>query len=190
MKNATMSRLFAGACAFVLALSIALVGCGQPAESNSADTSQSSAAQTSSEASQETTGSQTGEKDQAGQANRADEEGQSSQAVADGTYSIEVETDSSMFHSESCTLTVKDGVYTAALSLPGEGFSRLYFGTAEEAAQAPDDAVYEYYLNDEGKYTFDLPVEALDKELTIAAYGQRRDTWYDHTITFHAPDAA
>ena len=109
-------------------------------------------------------------------------------ALADGTYDIEVETDSSMFHSDSCTLTVADGTYVAALVLPGEGFSRLYFGTAEEAITASDDLIYDYRLNDEGKYTFDIPVEALDEELQIAAFGQRRDTWYDHTIIFHAPE--
>lgn len=108
-------------------------------------------------------------------------------ALEDGTYDIDVETDSSMFRSESCLLVVDGDSYTAKLSLPGEGFSRLYFGKAEDAAKAPDEDVYDYYLNDEGKYTFDVPVEALDEELEIAAYGQRRDTWYDHTITFHAP---
>jgi hypothetical protein len=93
-----------------------------------------------------------------------------------------------MFRAESCTLTVENGHYTAELSLPGEGFSRLYFGTAEDAASASDTDIYDYRLNDEGKYTFDLPVAALDEELQIAAYGQRRDTWYDHTIIFHAPE--
>jgi len=112
------------------------------------------------------------------------------EALADGTYVIEADTDSSMFRADSCTLTVADGAYTATLVLPGEGFSRLYFGTADEAAKAADDAIYDYRLNDEGKYTFDIPVAALDEELQVAAYGQRRDTWYDHTITFHAPEAA
>ena len=107
--------------------------------------------------------------------------------IADGTYQIEVDTDSSMFRSESCLLTVEGGTYRATLTLPGEGFSRLYFGTAEEAAAADDADVFDYYLNDEGKYTFDIPVSALDEELPIAAFGQRRDTWYDHTIVFHAP---
>ncbi len=107
--------------------------------------------------------------------------------IADGTYQIEVDTDSSMFRSESCLLTVEGGTYRATLTLPGEGFSRLYFGTAEEAAAADDADVFDYYLDDEGKYTFDVPVSALDEELAVAAYGQRRDTWYDHTITFHAP---
>lgn len=108
--------------------------------------------------------------------------------IPNGTYDIKVDTDSSMFRAESCELTVEDGSYTAALSLPGEGFSRLYYGSAEEAAKAGDEQIYDYHLNDEGKYTFDIPVASLDEELPIAAFGHRRDTWYDHTITFHAPE--
>ena len=110
--------------------------------------------------------------------------------LADGTYTIEADTDSSMFRVESCELVVKDGTYTATIVLPGEGFSRLYFGTAEEAAQADDADIYDNYLNNDEKYTFDVPVSALDEELAIAAFGQRRDTWYDHTIVFHAPAEA
>ncbi len=110
-----------------------------------------------------------------------------STGITNGTYAIEVDTDSSMFHADSCQLIVEDGTYSAVLVLPGEGFSRLYFGTAEEAASADDADIYDFYLNDEGKYTFDIPVAALDEELTIAAFGHRRDTWYDHTITFHTP---
>ena len=116
------------------------------------------------------------------------EESVEAAAPADGTYEISVETDSSMFHADSCTLTVANGSYTATLVLPGEGFSRLYFGTAAEAAEASDEDIYDSYLNDEGKFTFDIPVEALEEELPIAAFGHRRDTWYDHTIIFHAPE--
>lgn len=108
--------------------------------------------------------------------------------LADGSYDIEVETDSSMFRAESCVLVVENGDYVAKLSLPGEGFSRLYFGSADEAAEANPVNIYEYYLSEDGLYTFDLPVEELDEELDIAAYGHRRDMWYNHTITFHAPD--
>lgn len=114
--------------------------------------------------------------------------GQTAETPANGTYDIVAETDSSMFRADSCTLTVADGSCTATLVLPGEGFSRLYFGAAEDAASAPDADIYDYHLNDEGKYAFDIPVEALDEELQVAAYGQRRDTWYDHTIVFHAPE--
>lgn len=115
---------------------------------------------------------------------------QTSAAPADGTYEIEATTDSSMFHAAHCTLEVKDGAMVAHLALPGEGFSRLFYGTAEEAeaaANADNADIYDYNLGEDGLYTFDLPVSALDEELTIAAFGQRRDTWYDHTITFASP---
>ena len=107
--------------------------------------------------------------------------------LADGTYTITADTDSSMFRVEACQLVVKDGQMTAAMSLPGEGFSLLYFGTAEDAAKASDDAIYDYYKNDAGLYTFDVPVAALEEEVQVAAFGHRRDTWYDHTVTFHEP---
>ncbi|MDO4796765.1 MAG: hypothetical protein Q4A01_01965 [Coriobacteriales bacterium] len=107
--------------------------------------------------------------------------------LADGTYQIEAQTDSSMFRSEHCTLTVADGSYTATLALPGEGFSKLYFGTAEEAENASEDDIYEFFEGDDGKYTFEIPVAALDEPLPIAAFGHRRDRWYDHTITFVSP---
>ena len=126
----------------------------------------------------------------AGTSQDAAEQEQVDDELADGVYEIEVETDSSMFRAESCTLTAKDGEYVATLTLPGQGFTRLYFGSAEDAVEADLSSIYDYTLNDEGLYTFELPVEELDEELEIAAYGHRRDTWYDHTIIFHAPTGA
>ena len=109
--------------------------------------------------------------------------------LANGNYAIDTKTDSSMFHPVACTLHVQDGSYSATVTLPGEGFSRLFFGTSEEAESASDDSIYDYYLGDDGKYTFDVPVAALNEELAIAAWGQRRDRWYDHTIIFYAPES-
>ena len=190
--NAQLKALFASILALVLSVTIA--GCGgtsqeaaqQEAATNaetSAETPTTTDASTKTDAADDTSSDTPIEVEQDDDAIvvvSADE-------LEDGTYDIEVETDSSMFRADSCTLTAEDGVYTAALSLPGEGFSRLYFGSAEDAAAADDADIVDYYLNDDGKYTFDLTVEALDEELPIAAYGHRRDTWYDHTITFHAP---
>ena len=107
--------------------------------------------------------------------------------LTDGDYEIEVTTDSRMFRPTACTLHIQDGSYTATITMPGKGFSRLYYGTVEEAEAANDASIYEYDTNAEGKYTFDLDVPALNEELTIAAWGQRRDRWYPHTITFFSP---
>jgi hypothetical protein len=184
MKDHTIKDQFKGLSAGVvaLALSVALVGCGSGGTASGANdsTAEQEAIETTDTAVTDAEDSIEVAEDDAITVLSEDE-------LEDGTYDIEVETDSSMFRAESCTLTVADGVCTATLSLPGEGFSRLYFGSAEEAAEADDANIADYYLNDDAKYTFDLVVEKLDEELPIAAYGQRRDTWYDHTIIFHAP---
>ncbi len=193
MRSHGIEAQFKGLCAGVLALvlSVAIAGCGsqpsQEAASQEAATNAETPAAT--DASTKTDAADDASLDKAIEVDQDDDAivVLSAGELEDGTYEVEVETDSSMFRSDSCTLTAKDGVYTAALSLPGEGFSRLYFGSAEDAAAADDADIVDYYLNDDGKYTFDLTVEALDEELPIAAYGQRRDTWYDHTIVFHAP---
>jgi hypothetical protein len=184
MRNQTIKDQLKGLSAGVvaLALSVALTGCGSGGTASG--TGDSTAEQ---EAIETTDAAVTDAEDSIEVAEDDAITVLSDDELEDGTYDIEVETDSSMFRAESCTLTVADGVYTATLSLPGEGFSRLYFGSAEEAAEADDADIADYYLNDDAKYTFDLAVEKLDEELPIAAYGQRRDTWYDHTIIFHAP---
>jgi hypothetical protein len=184
MRNHTIKDQLKGLSAGVVALvlSVALAGCGSGGTASGAN--DSTAEQ---EAIETTDTAVTDAEDSIEVAEDAAITVLSGDELEDGSYDIEVETDSSMFRAESCTLTVADGVYTATLSLPGEGFSRLYFGSAEEAAEADDADIADYYLNDDAKYTFDLPVEKLDEELPIAAYGQRRDTWYDHTIIFHAP---
>jgi len=188
MKNYAIKDEFKGLFVgiFAVLLSVVLAGCGGAAQeaTTNAEASATTDASTVRDADDSSDETIEDDDDELG----SDDEGDSSDELEDGTYDIEVETDSSMFRADSCTLTVKDGVYTATLSLPGEGFSRLYYGTAEDAATADDADIADYYLNDDGLYTFDLTVEALDEELPIAAYGQRRDTWYDHRIMFLSPD--
>ena len=43
-------------------------------------------------------------------------------------------------------------------------------GTKEEAASADQSSWIPYQVNEEGKYTYTVPVEALDKEIAVAAY--------------------
>ena len=77
----------------------------------------------------------------------------SSAALADGVYTIEVESDSSMFRVIACELTVKDGAMTAVLTLSGDGYDQMYAGTKSEAENA-EDGVIDYVTDAEGKYTF------------------------------------
>ena len=106
--------------------------------------------------------------------------------VADGIYSMDVTSSSSMFKVVDCILTAKDGKMSAVLTLSGTGYGYLYMGTKEEAASAEQSSWISYQVNEEGKYTYTVPVEALDKEIAVAAYSIKKGIWYDRTLTFQS----
>lgn len=106
--------------------------------------------------------------------------------VANGIYSMDVTSSSSMFKVVDCILTAKDGKMNAVLTLSGTGYGYLYMGTKEEAASADQSSWIPYQVNEEGKYTYTVPVEALDKEIAVAAYSIKKGIWYDRTLTFRS----
>ena len=106
--------------------------------------------------------------------------------VADGIYSMDVTSSSSMFKVVDCILTAKDGKMSAVLTLSGTGYGYLYMGTKEEAASADQSSWIPYQINEEGKYTYTVPVEALDKEIAVAAYSIKKGIWYDRALTFQS----
>lgn len=106
--------------------------------------------------------------------------------VANGIYSMDVTSSSSMFKVVDCILTAKDGKMSAVLTLSGTGYGYLYMGTKEEAASAEQSSWIPYQVNKEGKYTYTVPVEALDKEIAVAAYSIKKGIWYDRTLTFQS----
>lgn len=106
--------------------------------------------------------------------------------IADGTYSIEVESSSSMFRIEKAELTVADGEMSAVITLGGKGYLRLFMGTGEEAVAADESAYAEYKEDAEGAYTYEISVEALNKELECTGFSKRKEKWYDHQICFDA----
>ena len=106
--------------------------------------------------------------------------------VANGIYSMDVTSSSSMFKVVDCILTAKDGKMSAVLTLSGTGYGYLYMGTKEEAASADQSSWIPYQVNEEGKYTYTVPVEALDKEIAVASYSIKKGIWYDRTLTFQS----
>lgn len=115
-------------------------------------------------------------------------------ALPDGTYTADFDTDSSMFHANEAfdgkgALTVKDGQMTLHVSLASKNIVNLYVGTAEDAAsheadwlQPTTDVVnYSDGTSDE-VYGFDIPVEALDTDFSVAILG-KKGKWYDHTVS-------
>ena len=91
-----------------------------------------------------------------------------------------------MFKVVDCILTAKDGKMNAVLTLSGTGYGYLYMGTKEEAASADQSSWIPYQVNKEGKYTYTVPVEALDKEIAVAAYSIKKGIWYDRMLTFQS----
>ncbi len=100
--------------------------------------------------------------------------------IAKGTYEhVEVRSSSSMFRVADCTLEVSDSV-TARLYFDGSAYGKLYTGTAEEAAAEPDNAIER--PETDGGYYFDIPVEALDKGFSLAAFSVKKEKWYDREV--------
>ena len=106
--------------------------------------------------------------------------------IADGTYSIEVTSSSSMFRIVDAQLTVADGVMSAVLTLSGKGYEKLYMGTGEEALADEDDRCVYYVENDEGMYIYQVPVDALNQEINLAAWSIKKETWYDRIVVFQS----
>lgn len=104
--------------------------------------------------------------------------------LEDGTYTINVESDSSMFKIEKAELTVADGNMTAVLTLSGTGYGKLYMGTAKQAAEAEESDCIPFAEDENGAYTYTIPVEALDQPIACAAYSIKKEEWYDRQLTF------
>ncbi|ADY55643.1 hypothetical protein Sgly_1338 [Syntrophobotulus glycolicus DSM 8271] len=106
--------------------------------------------------------------------------------IKDGAYKIEVSSSSSMFRIIDAQLTVAGGEMSAVLTLSGDGYEKLYMGTGEEALKDTGDNCIYFRENAEGKYTYKVPVAALDQDIPCAAWSIRKKTWYDRVLVFQS----
>ena len=102
----------------------------------------------------------------------------------DGVYEIEVASSSSMFSVDECELTVKNGEMTAVMTMGGKGYLKVFMGTGEEAVQASEDSYISFVEAEDGRHTYEVPVEALDCGISCAAFSKNREKWYDRTLVF------
>ena len=100
----------------------------------------------------------------------------------DGTYKANVTSSSSMFKVTDCVLTSKNGKMTAKVTLSGTGYDYLYAGTSAKAAV--DSVNWVKFVEENGKYTYIIPVDALDAEIPVAAHSIKYKEWYDRTLVF------
>jgi len=118
--------------------------------------------------------------------------------IPDGVYTVDVDTDSSMFHLNEATegkgtLTVENGKMTVHISMPSKKIENIFFGSAADAAkegaqllQPTLDTVTYKDGESEEVYGFDIPVPYLDEEFGCAIIGTHGN-WYDHKISVSNP---
>lgn len=114
--------------------------------------------------------------------------------IPDGSYSITASTSSYMCVISDCTLVVEGGSMSATFTM-SRAYTRLYLGTAQEAAAqtnaaGTDDSAYYAGAPAEGyvPHVYTLPVSALNAELTLATYAGGTGTckWFTRTVVFNS----
>lgn len=106
--------------------------------------------------------------------------------IKDGTYTVEVDSSSSMFKITDCKLTVSDGNMTAVMTMGGKGYLYMFMGTGEEAEKADSAEYISFEETADGSHTFTISVEALDSGIQCAAYSKNKESWYDRTLLVRA----
>ena len=104
----------------------------------------------------------------------------------EGIYPIEVKSSSSMFRIVQCDLIVSENEMQAVMTLSGKGYEKLFMGTGEEALSFSDEDYIFFVENQDGKYTYTVPVSALDEEIDCAAWSIKKQKWYDRKLVFQS----
>ena len=122
--------------------------------------------------------------------------------MEDGTYKVDFNTDSGMFHENpdyndgKATLTVKDGKMTVHITLNSKNIVQLFLGSAEDAQKDGADLIdpsetteitYSDGSAPKEVYSFDVPVPTLDDEFDLALIGTK-GKWYDHKVSVSNPE--
>ena len=105
--------------------------------------------------------------------------------IADGTYQVNAEAGGKMFRVTDCVMAVKNGQMTAAVTLSGQGYNRIYLGDVNNASDDEKNWILPDSLLAE-QYTFQIPVEKLDEVMTIAVHTTKSNKWDTRTLTFHS----
>lgn len=108
------------------------------------------------------------------------------ETLKDGSYEIRVDSSSSMFRITECLLTVQDGKMTARMTMGGTGYEKIFPGTGEEAAAAPETEYIPYEELEDGRHFFLFPVPALDRKISCSAFSRKKQQWYDRDLVFRS----
>gem|GEM_PF-2796555 len=108
--------------------------------------------------------------------------------IRDGVYDITVKSSSDMFRVVGAKLYVENGSMHCVMRLSGVGYGKLFMGTSEEAEKASEDAYIPFVEDEELYYTYDCPIEALDKETDCAAWSIKKEKWYDRVLVYESDE--
>ncbi|HHT14837.1 MAG TPA: ABC transporter substrate-binding protein [Clostridiales bacterium] len=102
--------------------------------------------------------------------------------IDDGRYLVAVHTDSPLLKIEHCVLAVADGKMQAEITIKDSKYGFLYSGLAKDALQADISEHIALLPDDDGKATTVLPISALDEDLPLATWSDKKKLWYNRTI--------
>ncbi|MBQ6670830.1 MAG: hypothetical protein IJM80_04305 [Firmicutes bacterium] len=107
------------------------------------------------------------------------------QAVAgdklkEGSYDIKVASGSALFKVLESKLVVVGNIMQLVLKVEGDAYSKMYAGSASEAASA--QTVSEGEVDADGNTTFRIVIKSLNEVLKCSAYADAPGKWYDRTI--------
>ena len=108
--------------------------------------------------------------------------------IRDGEYDITVTSSASMFRVVAAKLIVEGDSMHCVMTLSGVGYGKLFMGTKEEARQADESAYIPFVKDEEGWYTYDCPIEALDRDTNCAAWSTKNKKWYDRVLVYQSAD--
>ncbi|MDY6038254.1 MAG: hypothetical protein SPI74_04645 [Eubacterium sp.] len=103
----------------------------------------------------------------------------------DGSYDIIVLSSSSFFKPELSKLVVKDGNFSANVKIKSKSYGYIFMGNAEEAVKADKSELIPITVSGDSSY-FELPVNALNKDIPCAAFSIKREKWYNRNLVFDA----
>ena len=103
--------------------------------------------------------------------------------LKEGKYDTEALSSSQFFKITDAEITNSKGRMSAVITLSSTSYSYVYPGTAAEAETA-DKAEWITADESSGFGQFSLDVEALNKEMSCAAFSKKKQKWYDRDIVF------
>ncbi len=107
-------------------------------------------------------------------------------ALAEGEYEVEVLSGSSLFRVENAVLTVEDGEMRVKMTMANKVYGELFLGRAAEAEGAGEEDVIPFETDEDGLFTFTIPVKALNEEILLSAWSIRLEHWVDRLLIVSA----